>query len=137
MTDADGDSQMRSSSSEDEVDNMYPDADDPATPPHDSNSSRFINPILSPPHTQDPPQRLETREEDPMEISQGQNIFVDQAVQDQIPTRSSGGQPSIEEQAPGAMWSNRKAREDTQRALEQVVDKGFNLREYRYLQSKQ
>ncbi|EAW10608.1 uncharacterized protein ACLA_050800 [Aspergillus clavatus NRRL 1] len=43
---------------------------------------------------------------------------------------SAQPQPQQQQQQPGAMWMNKRAEEEYQRALEYVVDKDFNLDEF-------
>ncbi|MCJ1481393.1 hypothetical protein MMC06_001550 [Schaereria dolodes] len=134
--DADGDSQMRSSSDENDSDPMFPAASEPTTPQNNDILSQLRQAELSPPNSQDPPVANGTvdqkeHREDWMDFGEGlvptedsNDVPVDQMVWDSLPSKE------INRHLPGYNWKNSRAREEFHRAMEQVVDKGFNLREF-------
>lgn len=142
--DVDGDSQMRSSSSdEDEADALFPSANDPTDAQNQPRASNFVS-ELSPPASQDPPDDPEWTgfQADDMDVTDSHGAPGSDGLQRHVNTAevfgsSSQAQSSLKddyeirgdaENAPGFAWTNKKAREEYQRALEQVVDRGFNLR---------
>lgn len=144
-TDVDGDSQMRSSSSdEDEADALFPSANDPPDAQNQPRASAFMS-ELSPPASQDPPDDPEWTgfQADDMDVTDSHGVSGGDGLQRHVnPAEVFGSSGQIEsslkddyeirgdaENAPGYAWTNKKAREEHQRALEQVVDRGFNLRE--------
>ena len=48
----------------------------------------------------------------------------------QMTTRGASTVDREQEQLPGYAWKNSKAMDEYHRALDQIVDKGFNLREH-------
>lgn len=143
--DADGDSQMRTSSSdEDEVDTLFPTANDPTDPQDQPRASTFMS-ELSPPASQDPPNDpgWTDYQPDDMDVTEshggpGSDVFQKHVDPADVFGSSGQVQSSLKddfeirgdaEHAPGYAWTNKKAREEYQRALEQVVDRGFSLRE--------
>lgn len=143
--DVDGDSQMRSSSSdEDEADALFPSANDPPDAQNQPRASTFIS-ELSPPASQDPPDDPEwtSFQTDDMDVSDSHGVPGGDGLRRHVNTAeifgSSGKVQSPlrdgyeiredEENAPGYEWTNKKAVEEHQRAMEQVVDRSFNLRE--------
>lgn len=143
--DADGDSQMRSSSSdEDEADALFPAANDPPDAQDQPRASTFVS-ELSPPASQDPPDDPEWTgfQADDMDVTDSHGAPSGDGLQSHLNTAEvfgSSGQVQSPlkddyeitgdaENAPGYAWTNKKAKEEYQRALEQVVDRSFNLRE--------
>ncbi|MCJ1461528.1 hypothetical protein MMC07_000125 [Pseudocyphellaria aurata] len=137
---------MRSSSSdEDEVDALFPSANEP---PDAQNQPRASNSIseLSPPASQDHPDDPEWTgdQADDMDVTDSHGApgadgmqrhvnlaeLIGSGSQTQPPLKDDYRTGVDAENAPGYAWMNKKAREEQQRALEQVVDRGFNLREF-------
>ncbi|MCJ1284728.1 hypothetical protein MMC26_004064 [Xylographa opegraphella] len=131
--DKDRDSQMLSSDSGNESDSMFPSASDPPTPqnPGSNTLEHFRSSQLSPPNSQDPIN---------MNRNEMQEDLMDMSEQ-QLGELSSGGMSSTmgvtineeskdAENEPGWAWKNQKAMDDYQRAMDQVLDKNFNLREF-------
>ena len=121
---ADGDSQMHSASSDNDSD-MFPTADHPIEGRTLGGSRLAETANLSPPLSQDTP----TQNDHVSQLDEAMDTGVD-------PTPPSNSAMSIahmvsqdaeHKRVPGSAWNNRKAREDYARALEMVVDKGFNL----------
>ncbi|KAA6410840.1 MAG: hypothetical protein FRX48_05150 [Lasallia pustulata] len=133
MSDADGDSQMRSSSSSDADDTeiMFPTANDPPTPQSNPRLVPFPTSELSPPTSQDPPDQNGggLPPEDLMDLSGGQDLLNRIGMDEDLVARGAGLKDEDMRQA-GWAWNNKKARDEYARAMEQVVDKGFNLREF-------
>lgn len=144
-TDVDGDSQMRSSSSdEDEADALFPSANDPPDAQNQPRASVSMS-ELSPPASQDLPDDPEWTSfpADDMDVTDNHRApgggglqkhvnpaeVFESSGQVQSPLKDDYEIRGDAENAPGFAWMNKKAREEYQRALEQVVDKGFNLRE--------
>ncbi len=142
-SDPDGDSQMRVSSSDDS-DAMFPTANEPAP----ARSNAVLSEVLaSPPTSQDPPDQAGAGfQEDMMDFTESANANIGGNGFDQHSTPaevagSTGGsrKPQMKmgslgrgwemekEKEPGYAWNNKKARDDYHRAMEQVVDKNFNL----------
>ncbi|MCJ1373200.1 hypothetical protein MMC20_004427 [Loxospora ochrophaea] len=130
--DADGDSQMRSSSSgEDETESMFPSADDPQTPRHNPVLSEYQVNELSPPASQDPPaQNGILSQDDPMDYAEVQHVAQSQRHLEQLGPGENLEKNGNAELEPGSSWNNDKAREEYLRALDQVLDQSFNLREF-------
>ncbi|KAL9018303.1 MAG: hypothetical protein Q9185_004406 [Variospora sp. 1 TL-2023] len=136
QTDAEGDSRMHSSSeaSSDDLNAMFPEANEPAdaarTPPSSNiqNLQQFSE--LSPPAS-----------EGPADSQTSGRYFTD-------PTNGAGGsisaenlggsgfmggsqqQLSIAEREPGASWNTRKHQDEETRVKEQLLDRGFSLSEF-------
>ncbi|MCJ1420888.1 hypothetical protein MMC32_007247 [Xylographa parallela] len=131
--DRDGDSQMLSSDSGNESDSMFPSASDPPTPQNPSTNTleNLRSSQLSPPNSQDPfAMDRNIVQEDLMDMSEQQL-----GEQSSAGLGTLRGGPSNEEQKeaekePGWAWKNKKAMDEYQRAMEQVLDKNFNLREF-------
>ncbi|MCJ1384268.1 hypothetical protein MMC17_007384 [Xylographa soralifera] len=131
--DRDGDSQMLSSDSGNESDSMFPSASDPPTPQNLSTNTleHLRSSQLSPPNSQDPfNMNRNVTQEDLMDMSEQQLGEMSSTG-----LGNTRGGPSNEEQKdaekePGWAWKNKKAMDDYQRAMDQVLDKNFNLREF-------
>ena len=129
QADFDGDSQMRSSSSSDDSDAMFPAANEPPTTQTNSVFTQLRQADLSPPSSQDPPDLAGAASvEDAMDITEG----VDLAGGNDRGQAALTGEPMEHERElekePGYAWKNVKAREEYQRAMDSVVDKHFSLR---------
>ncbi|KAL8705865.1 MAG: hypothetical protein Q9201_001013 [Fulgogasparrea decipioides] len=134
MSDAEGDTKMVSSSegSEDDLDAMFPDANEPPgiadTPEltHSHNVQQFSE--LSPPTSQDPTdsRNLET---DLIDFANGGEGSSTSAMygNDSAVDVSQKNLP-IADREPGASWNNRKQQDEEERAKEHIVDKSFSLR---------
>ncbi|KAI4265888.1 MAG: hypothetical protein L6R35_007020 [Caloplaca aegaea] len=136
QTDAEGDSRMHSSSeaSSDDLNAMFPEANEPAdaarTPPSSNiqNLQRFSE--LSPPAS-----------EGPADYQTSGRYFTDptNGADGSIPAENLGGggfmggsqqQLSIAEREPGASWNTRKHQDEETRVKEQLLDRGFSLSEF-------
>ena len=135
---------MHASHSEDDgSDAMFPTANEPTTP---GRTSTLLNILDSPPLSQDPSEPTDAAFlDDMMDFTESANADTNQnGFEPQFP--SAVGKPgkagrgqlshtlmgqSAKKRGPenevGYAWDNRKAREEYQRAMEQVVDKKFNL----------
>ncbi|KAI4134562.1 MAG: hypothetical protein LQ347_001407 [Umbilicaria vellea] len=131
--DVDGDSQMRTSSSSDADDTeaMFPTANDPPTPQNNPMLMPFQASELSPPTSQDPPDQngVGLPPEDLMDLSEVHNLSNRNGMDEDVLARGVGLKEEDISQ-PGWAWNNKKARDDYSRAMEQVVDKSFSLREF-------
>ncbi|KAL8787153.1 MAG: hypothetical protein Q9213_002369 [Squamulea squamosa] len=141
MSDPEGDVQMQSSSeaSEDDLNAMFPEANEPSntatfTPQHSSvydNLRQFSE--LSPPTSQDPtdPRSLGN---DPMESAanggEASSSNITDLLEDDGSMGASKRDLSVAEREPGASWNNRKHKEEEDRLKEQLLDKNFSLREF-------
>lgn len=135
--DVDGDSQMRSSSSSDadDTETMFPEANDPPTPQNNPMLVPFQASELSPPTVQDPPDQngVGVPSEDLMDLGEVQDLSSRNGMDEDVMARGVGLKEEDMRQ-PGWTWNNKKARDEYARAMEQVVDKNFNLRTF-YVQS--
>lgn len=129
--DADGDSQMRSSSDEDESEALFP--SDSLPQKQNPTSSTFTS-ELSPPASQDAPDESGLQDEE-MDLTGSHDAAT-------LNKWGGGSKNSLnnivgkdddeskgEEQEPGYAWNNQKAKDDFLRAWDQVTDKNFSLRE--------
>lgn len=125
MTDAD--SQMHSASSDNDSD-MFPTADHPIEGRTLGGSRIAETANLSPPLSQDTP----TQNDHVSQLDEA----MDTSVGPTPPGNSAMNIGNVVSQnlehrrLPGAAWNSRKAKEDYARALEMVVDKSFNIKEY-------
>ncbi|KAK4692787.1 hypothetical protein P7C71_g4482, partial [Lecanoromycetidae sp. Uapishka_2] len=130
--DLDGDSQMRSSdeSSLDDYDAMFPSEHDPpaAFTHNDLNNGGVAS--STPPQSQDP-------KTDAMDTQEGGDAGASTREMGWGNVGSSSGMSGFAQSAlaqessePGACWNNRKAREEYERAIRQIEDKGFSLKEF-------
>ena len=135
---------MRASSSEDDdSDAMFPAANEPA--PTGLNPT-ISNLLASPPPSQDPADAISIGD-DVMDFTENANANIGGNGSDQtmrsagVAGSAEGSQKSLNktgnsvkeedvEKQPGYAWKNKKARDEYQRALEQVVDRNFNLSEW-------
>ncbi|MCJ1364097.1 hypothetical protein MMC16_003206 [Acarospora aff. strigata] len=133
MSDADGDSQMHSSQSsvEDETETMFPTANDPPTPITNPHLDQAFASELSPPTSQDPPDPHNGRptEHDMMDYTSGLQNGNSRERGEQSSTREAARRADMAHE-PGAAWNNPRAQEEYARAMENVVDKNFSLREF-------
>ena len=124
---------MRSSSSSDadDTETMFPTANDPPNPHNNPMLAPFQTSELSPPTSQDPPDQNGgvVPSEDLMDLTGGQDLLNRNGMDEELVTRG-GTLKDQEMREPGWAWNNKKAREDCSRAMEQVVDKNFNLRRF-------
>lgn len=122
---------MRSSSSSDadDTETMFPTANDPPTPQNNPMLVPFQTSELSPPTSQDPPDQngVSLPSEDPMDLSGGQDSLNRNGIDEDVVARGVG-LTEEEIRQPGWVWNNKKARDEYARAMDQVVDKSFNLR---------
>ena len=107
---------------------MFPSSDQRSKDQHPAGPLIIEGSELSPPLSQDLSNQndMALQMDDPMDMGPG-------------PSESSAGNPMSIRNAiskgaekpaePGSAWNNRKAREEYARAMEQVVDKNFNLSE--------
>jgi len=131
--DGDGDSQMLSSDSDNGSDSMFPSANDPPTPQNLSASAlaQLRSSQISPPNSQDPFNvNGNLPQEDLMDMSEHQLGEVSNAGLVNVKGDLSNEEQRDQEKEPGWSWKNKKAIDDYQRAMEQVLDKSFNLREF-------
>ncbi|KAL8824822.1 MAG: hypothetical protein Q9170_008029 [Blastenia crenularia] len=130
MSDPEGDSRMQSSSegSEDDLDAMFPRANEPPNTTHIPQSSHLHNlqqfSGLSPPSS---------------EAADSQNLGhepMEQANSAEVPDTSDTfvgdmNAPhqmlSIADREPGASWNTRKQKDEEDRVKEHLLDKGFSL----------
>lgn len=134
---------MRASSSEeDDSDTMFPTANEPAPARPNPTLSDLL---VSPSPSQDPTDAI-NRGDDVMDFTGNANASIGENGSDQTtrlagaaggagvnqkPLSKAGNSVNGEEaeKQPGYSWKNKKARDEYQRALEQVVDRNFNLSE--------
>lgn len=129
--DADGDSQMRSSSDEDESEALFP--SDSIPQKQNPTSSTFTS-ELSPPASQDAPEESGFQDEE-MDLTGSHDAATlnkwgggpKNALNTTV--RKDEDETKGEEQEPGYAWNNQKAKDDFHRAWDQVTDKNFSLRE--------
>ena len=123
---------MRSSSSSDadDTETMFPTANEPSTPQSNPVLVPFQTSELSPPTSQDPPDQNGTGlpPEDLMDLSGGQDLLNANGMDEDVAARGVSPRDEEEVMQPGWAWTNKKARDECARAMEQVVDKNFNLR---------
>lgn len=133
---------MRASSSDEDSDTMFPTANEPAPA---GPEPALSNPLASPPTSQDPPNPIDSGfQEDVMDFTESANANIGGNGFDHPGpgiAGSAGGALKPEakipglgrgwdlekEKEPGYAWNNKKARDEYYRAMEQVVDKSFNL----------
>jgi hypothetical protein len=115
---------MRSSDTSDDADSLFPSELDPP-----GSSSQHLDggvglAASTPPQSQDLNNDVMDTQEagETRELGQGQGGMSAFA-------QSAMGQESSE---PGACWNNKKARDEMQRAMMQIEDKGFSLSGYSY-----
>ena len=118
---------MQSSSSDNDSEAMFPSANHQTQAP--GSDSLPDTSELSPPLSQEtviPNDVAPQRDIDPMEIGQGQahrgNAAGEPRIVNNVFFKDSGRTVEL-----GHAWKNRKAREEYSRALDQVLDKSFNL----------
>lgn len=127
--------QSSSEGSEDDLDSMFPKADDPSTTtqnpqtPHIQNLQQFSE--LSPPASEGPTDS-QILSQEPVDQP---NASAAALMQDIIDTETDTNAPpqqqlSIAEKEPGASWNTRKQKEDEDRVKENLLDKGFSLKEF-------
>lgn len=135
---------MQSSDSEDELDALFPSANDP---PGGPNNGLIFTSELSPPASQDysdqngwnglhdekvdlehssnSPSNDKSKEHaDSNEPIPGAYSFTHTHVTDENPT----SEDTKREHEPGSAWNNTKTQEECQRIMEGVLDRKFNLR---------
>ena len=130
------DSHMLGSSSSSDDEAMFPSAETEPTSSafHDSLAAvEHQAPGLSPPHSQELHDAMDTAEGNGPELN-GADQLLD-AAQNIDP--SNGWEPKSEfaksaemMHEPGSCWNNKKAREEWQKAWNQIEDKNFSLSEY-------
>lgn len=125
--------QSSSEGSEDDLDAMFPKADDPSTtnqhpqtPHHIQNLQQFSE--LSPPAS-DGPADSQLLSQEPMDQMNGPEASTMKEIMETEydPNAPSPPQLSIAEKEPGASWNTRKQREEEDRVKEHLLDKGFSL----------
>lgn len=122
IIDPQGDSQMHSSSSEDnDYDTMFP---------NEQQQGQLHSSELSPPHSQDPiaSSQIDIANDDVMDTVLLE-VQGSSGPADQLSIGSLLSNENTQRSEPGWAWKNKKAREEHARALEQVVDKAFSLSE--------
>ncbi|KAI4221822.1 MAG: hypothetical protein LQ349_007757 [Xanthoria aureola] len=141
MSDPEGDVRMQSSSegSEDDLDPMFPDENQPSNTatltPQTSDRYQVIQSFseLSPPTSQDPTDPLSFGN-DPTESASKPGQASSSNLNNLLQTGESGSVStknlSIADKAPGASWDNCKHKGEEDRAKEQLLDKNFSLREF-------
>ncbi|MCJ1401889.1 hypothetical protein MMC11_005106 [Xylographa trunciseda] len=131
--DRDGDSEMLSSDSENESDSMFPSANDPPTPQNLSANAlaQLRSSQLSPPNSQDPFNTSGNMpQEDLMDMSEQQaGELFSTGLGNAKAILSNEEQMDLEKE-PGWAWKNNKAIDEYERAMDHVLDKNFNLREF-------
>lgn len=133
--------QSSSEGSEDDLDPMFPDENQPSNTanmtPQNSNLYENMQQFseLSPPTSQDPTDPRNFRN-DPMESATNTGQASSSNINDLLQTGESGGVStkdlSVADRAPGASWNNSKHKGEEDRAKEQLLDKNFSLREHSY-----
>jgi len=125
---------MRSSPSDSGAEDnagLFPSTNDPSTPTQDLRPSA-PSPELSPPMSQDQPGDASApsglQAEDPMTS----NALVVGGEAERPVNGTKGARPfkDDEQDQPGGKWKNKRAQDEYSRAMESVVDKDFNLREF-------
>jgi len=142
--DVDGDSTMNSSPELEAEDDMFPD-EGPSTP---RNAASFVlDPAseLSPPNSQGGPSTLSREESTAFSNSPSMLNANGKRLRPPVPTASGSGTAGAEaaaahtdsatgyqwtksEDQPGHEWKNSRAREDEMRALDQIVDRGVQIK---------
>ncbi|KAL8913183.1 MAG: hypothetical protein Q9171_001977 [Xanthocarpia ochracea] len=139
--DLEGDVRMQSSSeaSEDDLDAMFPKANEPSNTANLTHQNTSITENmrqfseLSPPTSQDPtdPRSFVN---DPMESaanggeassSNSRGFF-----ENEVSAVALKKDLSVAEREPGASWNNRKHKDEEDRVKDQLLDKNFSLREF-------
>ncbi|KAL9003206.1 MAG: hypothetical protein Q9188_003921 [Gyalolechia gomerana] len=133
MSDPEGDSRMQSSSegSEDDLDAMFPKADEPSNTTQIPQSTNIQNlqqfSELSPPSSEGLTDSQILGQE-PMEQTNGAEAS---SAKENFGGESSTSVPqqqlSIADREPGASWNTRKQRDEEDRVKEHLLDKGFSL----------
>ncbi|KAL9030312.1 MAG: hypothetical protein Q9196_001562 [Gyalolechia fulgens] len=133
MSDPEGDSRMQSSSegSEDDLDAMFPKADEPSTNTQTHQSSNIQNlqhfSELSPPSSEGPADS-QNLGQDPMDQTNGAETS---SAKENFGGEGTTSVPqqhlSVADREPGASWNTRKQRDEEDRVKEQLLDKGFSL----------
>ncbi|KAF2199941.1 hypothetical protein GQ43DRAFT_464407 [Delitschia confertaspora ATCC 74209] len=136
MSDAEGDSTMRSSPDLAPADEMFPDEKDgPSTPQGSAAIASSLDPAseMSPPDSQGPTNlvgvprddNLATMTGSPSTINaNGKRVFTEGVKVDQ----ATGYTWERQEDEPGYEWMNKRAQEEMVRALDQIVDKGSMIK---------
>ena len=115
---------------------MFPSELEPSsTNPNDSLNPLDYQPTgLSPPHSQEPPDAMDTVEGNSHEMNGADQLM--EAAQGIDQSEGNGWEPKSEfaksaelAQEPGHCWKNMKARDEWQKAWNQIEDKNFSLRE--------
>jgi hypothetical protein len=114
-TDLDGDSEMMASSGSG--------SSVPETPTEAQ--TRFTGPEISPPASQ---KTLQPVAESKAAVST--KLTFEKKGEGKISVEGKTQHQPLQQDQPGASWMNKRAEEEYQRALEFVVDKDFNLREF-------
>ncbi|KAL8666967.1 MAG: hypothetical protein Q9168_007363 [Polycauliona sp. 1 TL-2023] len=142
MSDPEGDVQMQSSSegSEDDLDSMFPKANEPSdtttlTPQQNSNLYGNMQQFseLSPPTSQDPtdPRNPSNDQTDSAAKSgEAPGLNIGDLLQGGEFGSASKKDLSVAEREPGASWNNNKHRMEEERVKEQLLDRTFSLREF-------
>jgi hypothetical protein len=136
--DADGDSTMHSSpdfAADD--DEMFPDeGNGPSTPRNYANFALDPSSELSPPNSQGPSSHVPRDGNLPTRVAESLNqngkrtlAPTSASTKDSVQTDpETGYQWFTQEEAPGYAWKNSRAKEDEQRAWEQIIQKGDMIR---------
>ena len=129
------DSHMLESSSGSDDEAMFPsELDAPSSNLHDNLGSLVTQPSgLSPPPSQDLPEAMDTAEgshemngaDQLMDAAQG----IDQSNGNGWEPKSDFAKSAEMTHEPGSCWNNKKAREEWQKAWNQIEDKNFSLSE--------
>ncbi|KAL8847036.1 MAG: hypothetical protein Q9221_007896 [Calogaya cf. arnoldii] len=141
MSDPKEDVHMQSSSegSEDDLDSMFPEANQPANTatltPQNSNLYENLQQFsdLSPPTSQDPTDSRNLgndRTDSRANMGQLSSTNINDVLQTGEAVPMSTKDLSVAEKAPGASWNNGKHQAEEDRAREQLLDRSFSLRKH-------
>jgi hypothetical protein len=141
--DVDGDSTMNSSPDLEAEDEMFPD-EGPSTPRNAASFALDPTSELSPPNSQGGPSNLSREESTAFTNSPSMLNANGKRLRPHVPIASGSGTTGAEaaahtdsatgyqwtksEDQPGHEWKNNRAREDEVRALENIVDKGLQIK---------
>ena len=123
--------QSSSEGSEDDLDAMFPEANEPANSVQTPQFSNIQNlqqySELSPPSSEDPRDSRSLGYE-PMDQTNGaEGSSVKASFSGDGAVNVSQQQLSIADREPGASWNNRKQNDEENRVKEHLLDKGFSL----------
>ncbi|KAL8721685.1 MAG: hypothetical protein Q9225_001685 [Loekoesia sp. 1 TL-2023] len=133
MSDLEGDSRMQSSSegSEDDLDAMFPKANEPPDTAQPLPASNIQNlqqySELSPPSSEDPTDSRTLGHEPMDQINGAEGLSAKDSFSGESALNAPQQQLSIADREPGASWNTRKQKDDEDRVKEHLLDKGFGL----------